>query len=144
MYRSVIIGGSFSQAFMLKEKIIAMNTDLQEPEIIKSITHGDRLAMMSKCDVVFLFIDGDNAVGLLHQIPVERNYEIIFVAEKYQLDCLIKALKLYVADYITVPINNAELEEAIKKSIEIIKLKRHVKRSFYNKLQSPPPPPCRI
>lgn len=43
------------------------------------------------------------------------------------------------ADYITVPINNAELEEAIKKIyIEIIKLK-DVKRSFYNKLQSPPP-----
>lgn len=141
MYRSIIIGDSFSKTLMLKEKIMAMNTDLQRPEINKSTTQGDKLALLSGYDIAFIYLDGENASGLLQQLPAERNFEVIFISEKFQLDYAIKALKLSVADYITTPIKNTDLEKAINKSIEIIKLKRHKKLPFYNNTESLPPPP---
>lgn len=121
MYRSIIIGDSFSKTLMLKEKIMAMNTDLQRPEINKSTTQGDKLALLSGYDIAFIYLDGENASGLLQQLPAERNFEVIFISEKFQLDYAIKALKLSVADYITTPIKDTDLEKAINKSIEIIK-----------------------
>ncbi|MBR8730865.1 hypothetical protein IX339_000298 [Porphyromonas levii] len=144
MYRSIIIGDSFSKTLMLKEKIMAMNTDLQRPEINKSTTQGDKLALLSGYDIAFIYLDGENAFGLLQQLPAERNFEVIFISEKFQLDYAIKALKLSVADYITTPIKDTDLEKAINKSIEIIKLKRHKKLPFYNNTKSLPPPTHKI
>ncbi len=120
--KSLIVEDIPKTSDLIKNRITHVTKEIQSCDQAYSLTEARDLISKNNYDIVFWDVNMPNGTSfdLLKTLAEENKitFESIFITGEKESEYIIHALKFSAIDYLYKPVDDSELEEAIKKAIE--------------------------